>query len=305
MKINRLLGIVIYLLNRDTVSARSLAEKFEVSTRTIQRDIETLSLAGIPVGAEQGTNGGYYIMNSFKMNRQVLHSEDYTFILTALKGLCSGYSSNQAEATFEKMLALSPYRDHEQQSISLDFGVLREGARTREDIAIVERAIRMKYVIEFEYTNALNDTSNKLVEPLTLTYKWYSWYVFGFCRRKQDYRLFRLSRMRRIESTVTPFSKHHENAEALLARHQDQRPYINVKLLCSSEIRVSIEESFPNARLTEIGEKEFVIEFSVPEEEKGWFGTLLGYGRQVAVLEPESLKQKVISHAKSILDRYC
>ncbi|KWX85667.1 hypothetical protein AMQ83_23380, partial [Paenibacillus riograndensis] len=91
MKMDRLLGIVVYLLNRETVRARELAEKFEVSPRTIQRDMASISLAGIPVGSQQGLNGGYYIMDSYKMNRQLLQSEDYTYILAALKGLLSGY----------------------------------------------------------------------------------------------------------------------------------------------------------------------------------------------------------------------
>ena len=107
MKIDRLLGIVIYLLNRDIVSANALSERFEVSVRTIQRDIETLNLAGIPVTSLQGVNGGYGIIDSFKLERQIANTEDYLFIIIALTGMSSAYNSKNLEATLEKLLSLS------------------------------------------------------------------------------------------------------------------------------------------------------------------------------------------------------
>ncbi|MFB9330849.1 helix-turn-helix transcriptional regulator [Paenibacillus aurantiacus] len=304
MKIDRLLGIVIYLLSRKTASARVLAEKFEVSARTIQRDMETLSLAGIPVGSLQGANGGYYIMDRFEMNSQVFQPEDYNFILTALKGLRSGYDSRKAEATFEKMLALLPVNQTPQPHLHLDFGVLREVSRIRSDITALETAIRNGCAVGFEYTNADNQTSQRLVDPLIITYKWYAWYLYGYCRDKRDYRLFRVSRMRRVTSTTQPFSQQHEDGETLLAKHRDDRPHIDVKLLCPADLRISIEEAFPNSLLMEEDADHFTIEFSAPEWGRGWFGTLLAYGNRVTVLEPEPLKQRIRSHVQSMLELY-
>lgn len=304
MRMDRLLGLVIYLLNRDMLSARTLAEKFEVSTRTIQRDMETLSAAGIPIGSSQGTSGGYYIMDSYKMNRQMLRPEDYNFILTALKGLNSGYDNTRLEETFEKMHLLAPSKEMPEQHIHLDFGVLREGVQTRGDLASIEAAILKRSVIEFDYTDAGNHISHRVVEPLLITYKWYSWYLFGFCCHKEDYRLFRLSRIRGLSSTACTFSRQHSNAEEILARQQDRRTYINVRLLCRSELRVAMEESFPNARYKEEDEENFSMDLNVPESETGWFNTLLGYAHQVTILEPETLRQKVVLHAKEIIAKY-
>jgi predicted DNA-binding transcriptional regulator YafY len=189
MKIDRLLGIVMYLLNRDIVSARVLAEKFEVSPRTIQRDIEILNLAGIPVTSLQGTSGGYGIIDSFKLDKQIMNTGDYLFIITALKGLCTAYEDRQLDSTLEKLLAITPQKQGPPERIYLDFGVLREGANTNEYLKIFEAAIRIEQVVEFEYTNAENNKTHRLVEPIAVTYKWYTWYLFGFCREKQDYRL--------------------------------------------------------------------------------------------------------------------
>lgn len=305
MKIDRLLGIMIYLLNRETVSARALSEKFEVSPRTIQRDIETLSYAGIPVTASHGANGGYSIINSFIMDKQVFNTEDYVFLLTALKGLCSAYENKQVEATFEKLLTLSPDDLNLQQNICLDLSVLREGFNLRNYLDSIDTAIRKKMIIEFEYTNSDNFKSQRYVEPVLLTHKWYSWYLFGYCCEKHDYRIFRLSRIRNLILTGKLFTNIHKNAVEILEQRSDNRKYINIKLLCSSDIRISIEENFPNSHLTEIENSDIIIEFKVPDNEKGWFGTILEYGNKLTVLEPEDLKTKLIKHAREILDKYC
>ncbi len=305
MKIDRLLGIMIYLLNRETVSARALSEKFEVSPRTIQRDIETLSYAGIPVTASQGANGGYSIINSFKMDKQVFNTEDYVFLLTALKGLCSAYESKQVEATFEKLLTLSPDDLNLQQNICLDLSVLREGFNLRNYLDSIDTAIRKKMIIEFEYTNSDNFKSQRYVEPVLLTHKWYSWYLFGYCCEKHDYRIFRLSRIRNLILTGKLFTNIHKNAVEILEQRSDNRQYINIKLLCSSDIRISIEEDFPNSHITEMENSDIIIEFKVPDNEKGWFGTILEYGNKLTVIEPEDLKTKLIKHAREILDKYC
>ncbi|WP_052091986.1 YafY family protein [Paenibacillus sp. FSL H7-0357] len=304
MKINRLLGIVVYLLNREVVSARALADKFEVSSRTIQRDIESIGLAGIPVGSLQGTNGGYYILDSFKMNRQLLQSEDYAYILAALKGLVSGYSSRRAEDTMEKIMSLTPEKEAAPQPIQLDLGVLREGAGTGEAIQVIEHAIRQKKVIHIQYTNARNEVADRNVEPLLLTYKWYAWYLFAYCCDHCGYRLFRLSRIRELRATDGTFSTMHRDAESLLAEAQDHRPYITVKLACPAGLRVLMEELLPNAVLIEVRDQELVMGFTVPEEENGWFGTLLLYGHQLTVLEPPSLRQRMADHASNLLNKY-
>ncbi|WP_054939931.1 helix-turn-helix transcriptional regulator [Paenibacillus ihuae] len=304
MKINRLLGIVVYLLNREVVSARTLAEKYEVSPRTIQRDMESIGLAGIPIGSIQGVNGGYYILDSFKMNRQLLQPEDYKYIVAALRGLVSGYNSRRAEETVEKMLSLSPEGSEAVQPLQLDLEVLREGSGTVQYIEVIEEAIRQKCTVRFQYTNARQTVSSRSVEPLLLSYKWYAWYLFAYCRDRRDYRLFRLSRIREIQNTGEAYTQDHGNAARLLADHQDRRANITVKLACPADRRVQLEEAFPKARLLEERCTELVMEFTVPEEESGWFATLLLLGGQCTVLEPESLRLRLQSHARMIVQKY-
>lgn len=304
MKLNRLLGIVVYLLNREVVSARALAEKFEVSPRTIQRDMDSIGEAGIPVGSIQGKSGGYYILDSFKMNRQLLQSEDYMYILAALKGLVSGYNSRRAEETVEKMISLSPAVIPSEQPFRLQLDTLREGSGTLHSIEVIEEAIRGRTGVQFQYTDAQQSVSSRYVEPLLLSYRWYAWYLFAYCCQREDYRLFRLSRIREIRNTGQSFNHTHGNAEHLLAAHQDVRSYISIKLACPADRRVQLEEAFPNARVVEERCGELILQFSVPETETGWFGILLLNAGSCTVLEPETLRQRLQSHARMILQQY-
>lgn len=306
MKIERLLGIVVYLLNRDIVNANTLAEKFEVSSRTIQRDIESLNLAGIPITSIQGTNGGYSILDSFKFQKQLTSAEDFQFIITALNGMNSAYSNKKLETTLEKILSVSKQEQSVSPKIKLDFSVSREGNNIDEYLKVIENAINKEKVIEFEYTNSYGDKTLRAAEPIGVIYRWYAWYMLGYCCNKKDYRLFKVIRMRNLNKLEKSFSIKHESFDKLLVKQekQDNRKYMNVKLLCKEEIRISVEEYFPNASITAKGDGDFMIEFHVPDNEIGWKGLIFTYGNKIKIIEPEELQKEFISKAKEIIDIY-
>ncbi|BBB89664.1 HTH domain protein [Methylomusa anaerophila] len=296
----------MYLLNRDVVSSRILAEKFEVSHRTIQRDIEALNLAGIPVLSIKGSHGGYGIVEGFKMDKQITNTDDYLFIITALKGLCSAYDSKRLNTTLEKLLSLSSPQQGLKQKVYLDFSVLRENSDINNWVKLVEKAIDTGRAVEFAYTNADHHTSHRLAEPLALTYKWYTWYMFGYCCKKKAYRLFRLSRIGNLCITDNPFSVEHRNAEELMAEQErrDNRSYIDIKLLCKKESRVMAVEHFPVSHMSELGNGDIVIEIRVPENERMWFASLMSFGDKITVLEPDGLIARLNEKAQEIINLY-
>lgn len=305
MKIERLLGIVIFLLNREKVSARTLAEKFEVSHRTIQRDIETINMSGIPIVSSYGTDGGYRILNSFKMERQLANESDYSNILTALKGLSTAYDNPEIEKTIEKIMSVSSSKSLS-NIISLDFGVLREGVDTVKRIQLIENTISRKKIISFDYTNAVNWTSQLEVDPILLTYKWYAWYLFAFCIEKQDYRLYKLVRMNNIHVIDKHISKEHESADILMARYEanDTRKYIACKIRCKAEVKVFAMEYLNGSIVKEYENGDFIMQLYVPQNEHLWFGTILSLGNKVVVLEPEELKQRILKKVREIIEIY-
>lgn len=306
MKIERLLGIIVYLLNRDIVNANALAEKFEVSTRTIQRDIETLNLAGIPITSIQGINGGYGIIDGFKLDKQITSKEDYQFIIAALIGMNSAYNSKKLETTLEKLLSASRQGKSISPKVKLDFSVSREGSNIDEYLKIIENAIDKEKIIEFEYTNSYGDKTLRSSEPVGVIYKWYAWYMLGYCCDKKDYRLFKVVRMRDLKKLEESFSVKHENIDNLLTKqeNQDNRKYMNVKILCKEEIRVSVEEYFPNARITVKEDGNFILQFYALDNEIGWKGLLFTYGNKIKIIEPEELKAEFMSKAREIIDSH-
>jgi predicted DNA-binding transcriptional regulator YafY len=306
MKIERLLGIVIYLLNRDIVSGNALAEKFEVSTRTIQRDIETLNFAGIPITSIQGTNGGYGIIDSFKLEKQMANKEDYQFIITALMGMSSAYNNKKLETTLEKVLNVFRQDKDINPKVKLDFSVSREGNNIDEYLKIIEKTMEEETAIEFEYTNSYRENTLRIVEPVGVIYKWYAWYMLGYCCDKKDYRLFKIVRMRNLKKLKKLFSRKHESIDNLLAEDhkQDNQEYVQVKILCNREIRVSVEEYFPNANIEIREDGDLLLQFHVPMNEIAWKGILFTYGNKMKVIEPNELKMEIIARAKEIINNY-
>jgi predicted DNA-binding transcriptional regulator YafY len=306
MKIDRLLGIVIFLLNREFVNANTLAEKFEVSIRTIQRDIETLNIAGIPITSIQGANGGYGIIDSFKVEKQIASIEDYQFIITALTGMNSAYNNKKLQGTLEKLLSISKQEQSVNSKVKLDFSVSREGNNIDNYLKIIEDAVDSKKVIEFEYTNSYGDNTLREAEPIGVIYKWYAWYMLGYCCSKKDYRMFKVVRMRHLKKQDKSFSIIHESFDSLLSHQekQDRRKYMDVKLSCKKEILVSITEYFPNGSIIEKDDGDFIVQFCAPNNEIGWKGLIFTYGNKIKIIEPEELRKEFLMKAEEIIDTY-
>ena len=305
MKIDRLLGITIYLLNHDKVSARTLSDRFEVSVRTIQRDIETLCETGIPVASSLGIDGGYEILDSFKMEKQIARTEDYSYIISALQGLASAYESNKINLTLEKMKAVL-YKNNIDTNIILDFSVSRENENINKNLKVLESAVVEKRVVSFIYTNADNKTSKKEVEPIAVTYRWYAWYLLAYSSEQGEYRLYKLVRMRNLTSTDKKILREHEPASVLLKRNDenDNRKYIDIKLFCKAEVKTKAIEYLKGNIELEYENGDFIMNLHLPENEELWFGTLFSLGKLVKVIEPEALKEKLCDKSREILNLY-
>lgn len=161
MKIDRLISIVVYLLNHGRTSAQKLAEEFEVSSRTIMRGLESLDQAGIPIQSFYGVDGGYQIMDSFVLEKQVATSQEYDWIVTALKGMASAYASKSLKQALEKVQSISYTED---TAVSVDLGVASEDDKTKEQLVLLEAAIKEKCVVQFSYTNSLGLTLENVVQ---------------------------------------------------------------------------------------------------------------------------------------------
>ena len=201
MKIDRLIGIITTLQQKKTVTAPYLAEKFEVSRRTINRDIEDICKAGIPIVTTQGVNGGISIMDGFSLDTTVFTEQELAAIFTGLKSLDSVSNSASAEKLAQKIGGSSAIRLADNMVIDLS-SFYKDDLATKIDR--IKQAMKESKCITFHYCYNKGE-ADKLIEPYLIVFKWSDWYVFGFCKERQDFRMYKLRRLWDLEilSTVS------------------------------------------------------------------------------------------------------
>lgn len=199
MKIDRLIGILSILLQKDKITAQELASKFEVSRRTILRDVDALSMAGIPIKSEQGQGGGISIMEGYKVDRTVLSSEDMKAILTGLQSLDSVSGTNRYRQLMEKISIDGSAAINVDNHIIIDLSNWDRSV-VSDKIELIKAAMEQNVKIEFHYFSQ-NGESWRIIEPYHLVFQWSGWYVWGYCTQREDYRMFKLTRMTKLTLT--------------------------------------------------------------------------------------------------------
>lgn len=301
MKIERLYAITVYLLNHGRTSAGELAKYFEVSLRTIQRDIDSLCLAGIPIISAAGAAGGYEISDRFKIDQEFATSDDYSYILTALQGLISATDNQKAKHTLEKIVHVSNPNDN---GIILDFSVLREGDQIT--LQMLQTAVIEKRTVAFKYTNNNNETRIHSIEPIAVIYRWYAWYLLAYSKTKNDYRTYKLVRMSNLEITDQPFVKKHETADIILKNTDktDSRQYIDVLIKCKEVSKSRVIEYLNGTIIEEFSNGDTLMKLTVVENEHFWIGTLLSLSDNVEVIAPEEVRKRLLESAEKIISLY-
>ncbi len=302
MKLERLYAITVYLLNHGRTSAKELAKYFEVSTRTIQRDIDSLCLSGIPIAAVAGSAGGYEIAERFQLDKQFATSDDCSYILTALQGFVSATDDQKVKHTLEKMSSVLQPTDN--NGIILDFSVVREGDNIL--LQSLQSAALQKRAVNFTYTNNNNETRTHNVEPIAVIYRWYSWYLLAYSKVKDDYRTYKLVRMSDLSITDTPFIKKHESADIILKKidKTDSRQYTTVLIKCREPAKSRVIEYLKGTIIEESANGDTLMRLIVVENEQFWIGTLLSLGDNVEVIEPKEIRYRLLKSAEKIVALY-
>jgi predicted DNA-binding transcriptional regulator YafY len=302
MKIDRLLQIVICLLNNKTVTAKQLAGRFKVSVRTIQRDMDSISLAGIPLTANLGSQGGYSLLPAFKLQNHFVKKEDFQIIIMALKSLSTSYKSGQLEGILDKYLTLA---DNSAPSIYLDYGVTREDNRVQQLNHVLEHAVSAFREITFTYRNVHGTLSDRRARPLALRFKWYAWYLFALDVGKNDYRTFKVARMDSLIMTETAFTPP-KDVKSLL--ETQEREYLKtcetIEVWCHQRDILAVEEYFPEEKKDLLPDGHFIMHLHVPPNERLWQALLLSLGDSVKILSPEGYKNTLIETAQKFLSKY-
>lgn len=301
MKIDRLLNIIVYLLNHGRTSAQKLAEEFEVSPRTIMRDLESIELAGIPIQSFYGVDGGYQIMEEYVLEKQVATKHDYEWITVALKGMVSAYANNELKQALAK---IERVKVADKITVSMDLSVACEDERINEQLKLLDEAIKAKHVVQFSYTNSYDETKRIQVEPVQVQYKWYNWYLIGYYEKYHDYCMFKLVRMDDLIITDIDNTKDHNISDIRLNNGDINSSIINIKLFGKAIAKSKCREYLNGQVTKEYENGDFEFCFSVPEYENFWYGVVLSFGNSVKVIEPEEVRERILTTCKEIQEQY-
>ncbi len=300
MKIDRLIGILSVLLQKEKVTAPELAKQFEVSRRTISRDIEDLCKAGIPICTSQGAGGGIYIMDGYRMDRTLLTSKDMQMILAGLRSLDSVSGSRYYSQLMEKIKTGSSNFVSGKDSILIDLSSWYKDSIAPK-IELIQEAIEERRQVSFHYYAPGGD-SIRTIEPCYLVFKWSSWYVWGWCRSREDFRMFKLNRMDGLKKEETGFLPR-EVPVPDLSTGKIFPGEIRVKALFSRDCKWRLVEEFGMHSFAEQedGTLLFTADYTDKENLISW---LLTFGAKVKVLEPAEVREELIRIAKNILAQY-
>ena len=300
MKIDRLIGILSILLQKEKITAPELAEHFEVSRRTINRDIEDLCKAGIPIQTTQGVGGGISIMSGYRMDRTILTSRDMQMILAGLRSLDSVSGSSYYSQLMEKIQAGSSELVSGKESVLIDLSSWYK-ATLAPKISMIQDAIESRHLIKFKYF-APSGESVRTIEPYYVVFKWTSWYVYGWCLKRKDYRLFKLNRMDKVELTDKEFECRNVplpdmSAELLYPRN------IKVKALFDADMKWRRVEEFGMKCYSETKDGKLLFEeyYSDMDNLVSW---MLTFGDKVEVLEPEEVRERLKAMADNMIKVY-
>jgi len=299
MQINRLFEIVYLLMNRKSMTAKELAAHFEVSVRTILRDVDTLSAAGIPVYTSQGRGGGISILDRFVLNKAVISEEEQNQILFALQSLAATQHVD-ADGVLGRLQNL--FQRTDTSWIAVDFSGWGNSGADKERFDLLKNALIRKQAIAFVYFSSGGETTNRKAYPLRLLFKDKSWYLQAYCLAKESIRTFKFNRMKKIEILPETF-----NSQAFTLLEVDAPgepvPYLDVEMRFAPHMAYRVYDDFEEEDIEQNEDGSLTVLAKMSDED--WiYGYLLSFGLSVEVLAPTSVREEMAKMAAEMQKRY-
>lgn len=295
MRESRLFKIVYHLLDQGQTTAPELAEKFEVSVRTIYRDIDALSGAGIPVYAETGRNGGIHLMRGFVLDKALFSEEEKQEILTAMQSINTVRNINSSQ-TLQKLSAM--FHLDSEDWLEVDFSRWSSKEFDNEKFELLKSAVIHRKQVKIRYVRSYEAASERVVQPYKLIYKSKAWYLRAFCTERWDWRIFKLNRILDLEILSESFPQR----DFPKVPEASQEEYNQITLRFPREMAYRVYDEFVPTQVQVQANGDLVASAKMPEDP--WLiGFLLSFGTQVEVLSPTYLKEALAKEAKSIYEK--
>ena len=298
MEQSRLFKIVYHLLEKGKSTAPELAEKFEVSIRTIYWDLDTISAAGVPIYATQGRGGGIFIMSDFVLNKSLLSEQEKEQILMALQGI-SATEYNQTDELLIKLGGL--FQSKVTNWIEVDFSEWYKNTPNYNVFNLIKNAIFNQNMITFSYFAQEGNYSNRTVEPIKLIFKNKDWYLYGFCLLRNDFRFFKLTRIKDLEISSDTFRRAVENIPKVETVIKNKN-FIHAKLKFSPKVAFRVYDEFTDD-VSKDNQGNLYVNIDLPDNET-LFSYILSFGDNIEILEPDYLRHSMKEKLALMLEKY-
>ncbi|WP_335983531.1 YafY family protein [Fusobacterium polymorphum] len=296
MKDNRLFRILYYILEKEKVTANELADKFEVSVRTIYRDIDSISSVGVPIFTTQGKGGGIKIDNEYILNKSLFDANEKEQIIAALQGLEKTNEAYKSEL-ITKLSAL--FKIKNSNWIEIDFTSWGSNNTYQDLFNTLKIAIINKNIIFFSYISSKAEKINREVKPIRLLFKEQDWYLYAFCLLRNDFRYFKLSRIRDLEVLAINYEDNFENE--VLKKELKYENIVNIKLKFDKSVAFRVYDEFK--AIVEDKKGNLYVEMKIPNNYK-LYNYIFSFGANVKILEPKEIRNQFKNMINKIAKKY-
>ncbi len=286
MRESRLFRIVYYLLQNGKATAPELAQKFEVSIRTIYRDIDSISSAGIPIYATQGKGGGISILNDYTLDKSLFSEQEQEQMLTALQGMVATAEENSNEL-LTKLSGL--FQINSTNWIEVDFSDWAHRTPQQDTFNIIKEAIFQKRVISFCYFSGKGNKEKRNVRPIRLVFKSKSWYLYSFCLLRNDYRFFKLTRIKELEMLSETFTQ--DFTPTKIEKQIQVENTVAVKLKFDRQAAFRVYDEFTDS-ITEDSQGNLYVQVDLPDNEV-LYSYVMSFSDSVEIIEPQSIREQI------------
>ncbi len=308
MKIDRLVSMILVLLGRERIGAQELADMFEVSPRTIYRDVDTINLAGIPVRSTSGAGGGFEIMKEYKMDKKVFTSDDLSTLLTGLSSISGTIRADELTHAFAKIRSIIPAEKAEAielkaNQICIDLSPWMGNSSIQPYLKIIREALQENRMLSFCYAGRKGTIIARTVQPCQLVLKSNHWYLHAFCRMRKDYRLFKLSRMTDLQLQEETFVAKEHMRPVLDFEETWGKIQTKITIRIHRSILERVLDFCPYGQFTPDGDEHYIVPFPFLENDY-YYDILLGFGTGCECLKPDHVRTEMKRRISSLYAIY-
>lgn len=297
MKVDRLLSIIMVLLDKNRIGAKELADMFEVSPRTIYRDVDAINLAGIPVRSVPGVGGGFEIMPQYKLDKKIFSTDDLSTILMGLSSVSDMVQGNELTNALAKVKSFIPAENAKDiklksSQISIDLSPWMCNRNIHNYLEIIKEALQENRLLSFEYADRQGNKTSRTAEPYQLLLKSNHWYCHGYCHKRNDYRLFKLSRMSNLKMKEETFTPRDYEKPLLDYDHTLTTKQTEVKIRIHKSVMERVLDYCTYEDLLPDGDEHFIVSFPFIENDF-YYNILFSLGDKCECLEPLHIRREI------------